>query len=142
MSTPPSKRLHASEGPVASPGPSADVGSSDVPPAADSDPAGRLLGLLRDREARAAESAADPDARTPSASSLPVGFPPGTKVRVLRGPFVGKSGVVQELDGRGGARVMLGLLSQRIDLKDLETATDGAAGRERLTLSSSHRKPR
>lgn len=140
MSTPPSKRLDPGSEPVAQPQRS-DAGG-DVPPAADSDPAGRLLGLLRDREARAAESSPDLEARTPSASSLPVGFPPGTKVRVLRGPFVGKSGVVQELDGRGGARVMLGLLSQRIDLKDLETATDGAPGRERLTLSSSHRKPR
>lgn len=47
---------------------------------------------------------------------------------------MGKSGVVQELDGRGGARVMLGLLSARIDVGDLVSAADG--GRDKPTLSS------
>jgi len=62
----------------------------------------------------------------------------GARVRVLDGPFSGKVGVVQELDGKGGARVMLGLLAVRIDVKDL---ADCAEGRDRPRLSSSHRKP-
>jgi hypothetical protein len=62
----------------------------------------------------------------------------GARVRVLEGPFSGKVGVVQELDGKGGARVMLGLLAVRIEVKDL---VDCAEGRDRLRLSSSHRKP-
>jgi hypothetical protein len=61
----------------------------------------------------------------------------GRRVRVLEGPFAGKVGVVQELDGKGGARVMLGLLAVRVDVKDLVAWTDG---RSRPLLSSSHRK--
>jgi hypothetical protein len=59
-------------------------------------------------------------------------------VRVLRGPFGDKVGVVSELDGRGGARVLLGLLSTRLDLGDLEPVPEA---RERPALTSSHRKP-
>jgi hypothetical protein len=62
----------------------------------------------------------------------------GTRVRVLAGPFVGKVGIVQALDGKGGARVMLGLLAARVDVKDLVAS---AEGRERPALASSHRKP-
>ena len=49
-------------------------------------------------------------------------------MRVLDGPFSGKVGVVQELDGKGGARVMLGLLAVRLDVKDIVAC---AKGRER-----------
>jgi hypothetical protein len=62
----------------------------------------------------------------------------GARVRVLEGPFAGKVGVVQEVDGKGGARVMLGLLAVRVDVKDLGGFEQG---RERLRLGSSHRKP-
>jgi len=62
----------------------------------------------------------------------------GAKVLVLAGPFVGKEGVVQELDGRGAAKVMLGLLATRLDVTDLAIAGDG---KSRPVLSSSHRKP-
>jgi hypothetical protein len=62
----------------------------------------------------------------------------GAHVRVLDGPFAGKVGVVQELDGRGGARVMMGLLAVRIDMTNLEVH---AEGRRRPVLSTSHRKP-
>jgi len=62
----------------------------------------------------------------------------GSRVRVIDGPFAGKVGVVHELDGRGGARVMLGLLAVRVDLDNL---APGAPGRPRLRLSTSHRKP-
>lgn len=62
----------------------------------------------------------------------------GARVRVLDGPFCGKVGVVQEIDGKGTARVMLGLLAVRLDVKDLAAC---AEGRDRPLLSSSHRKP-
>ncbi len=60
------------------------------------------------------------------------------KVQVLSGAFEGKVGTVQELDGRGGARVLLGLLAVRIDVGDLGVVREG---RERPTLASSHRRP-
>jgi hypothetical protein len=62
----------------------------------------------------------------------------GTRVQVLAGPFVGKVGTVQELDGKGAARVMLGLLATRLEVKDLIAA---AEGKDRPALASSHRKP-
>jgi hypothetical protein len=62
----------------------------------------------------------------------------GTRVQVLEGPFEGKVGVVAELDGKGGARVMLGLLALRLEVKFLIAV---AEGRDRPALSSSHRKP-
>jgi hypothetical protein len=62
----------------------------------------------------------------------------GTRVRVLAGPFVGKVGVVQELDGRGRARVLLGLLSTTCSVKDLIAARE----RDRRPLMSSHRRLR
>ena len=62
----------------------------------------------------------------------------GTRVRVLAGPFVGKIGVVQAIDGKGGARVMLGLLATRLEVKDL---IGSAEGRGRPALASSHRRP-
>jgi hypothetical protein len=60
----------------------------------------------------------------------------GSRVQVLDGPFVGKVGVVQELDGKGGARVMLGLLAAHLDVKDLAVASG-----KRPVLGSSHRRP-
>jgi len=62
----------------------------------------------------------------------------GAHVRVTEGPFAGKVGIVQKLDGRGGVRVMLGLLAVRLDVKDVVAC---AEGRPRPLLSSSHRKP-
>lgn len=62
----------------------------------------------------------------------------GARVRVRSGPFADKVGVIGELDGRGGARVLLGLLSTRLDLGELELSLEG---RERPALHSSHRKP-
>ncbi|EYF05558.1 KOW motif-containing protein [Chondromyces apiculatus] len=52
----------------------------------------------------------------------------GASVRVLRGPFEGKLGTIGDLDGKGGARVLLGLLSTRLDLSDLEPVSE-AQGR-------------
>jgi hypothetical protein len=62
----------------------------------------------------------------------------GGRVRVRRGPFADKVGTVSELDGRGAARVMLGLLSSRFDLAELEPIVEG---KDRPTFQSSHRRP-
>ncbi len=62
----------------------------------------------------------------------------GTHVRALAGPFAGQAGVVQELDGKGGARVLFGLLTTRVEVGDLAVASKG---RGRPVISSSHRKP-
>jgi transcription antitermination factor NusG len=63
----------------------------------------------------------------------------GVHVRVLRGAFADKVGVISELDSRGGARVMLGLLSTRIDKADLVVVVPET--RDRPAIQSSHRKP-
>ncbi len=70
---------------------------------------------------------------------LPAPLERGTKVRVLEGPFAGEIGVVQEDDGKGKARVMVGLIAVRLDVKNLVAQREGSA---RPRLSSSHRKPR
>jgi hypothetical protein len=62
----------------------------------------------------------------------------GARVRVLSGPFVGRIGTVQALDGRGYAKVLLGLLATRVALGDL-IATAEAHGPP--ALATSHRKP-
>jgi hypothetical protein len=62
----------------------------------------------------------------------------GTRVRVLAGPFANKIGIVEELDGKGRARVRLGLLAATLDLKDVVASTEGA----RPMLGSSHRRVR
>jgi hypothetical protein len=45
---------------------------------------------------------------------------------------------VQELDGKGGARVMLGLLAVRLEVTNVAPHNEG---RTRPLLSTSHRKP-
>lgn len=62
----------------------------------------------------------------------------GDRVRVVAGPFAGKVGLVQEIDAKGGARVMLGLLIVRFEFENLTPQVDGRA---RPVLGSSHRKP-
>ncbi|MGH7272719.1 MAG: hypothetical protein ACREJ3_20005, partial [Polyangiaceae bacterium] len=79
-----------------------------------------------------------PGSGRPAAGRVLVSIDRGAHVRVLKGAFSGKLGVVQELDGKGGARVMLGLLALRLDVDNLVPATEGRA---RPRLSSSHRKP-
>jgi len=111
---------------------------SKRPPSADAAPRLRSRPPAVDAaERRRAERDRDRDRRTKAPPSLP-SFERGARVSVLKGPFAGKVGVVQELDGKGGARVMLGLLPVRLDLKNLVSA---AEGRGRPRLSSSHRKP-
>jgi hypothetical protein len=76
--------------------------------------------------------------RRPSKGFRQAPIAKGSRVRVLKGPFSGKVGVVQDLDGKGGARVMLGLLAVRIEVLNL---VPDAEGHGRPRLSSSHRKP-
>ncbi len=64
---------------------------------------------------------------------------PGAHVRALAGPFAGQAGVVQELDGKGGARVLFGLLAARVELRDLAVKGKERGGRPRF--SSSHTTP-
>ncbi len=80
-------------------------------------------------------AAPKPSPQTPAA---PPAVEKGVKVRVLSGPFADKVGVVGDLDGRGGARVLLGLLATRLEVADLEPVVEG---RDRPALQSSHRKP-
>jgi len=60
----------------------------------------------------------------------------GAKVRVLGGPFAGRVGVISELDGKGGARVTLGLLSARVLLENLRPTR----AITRPSLTTSHRR--
>jgi hypothetical protein len=80
-------------------------------------------------------------AGAPQAAHTPAAAAPlekGCKVRVRSGPFADKVGIVGELDGRGGARVLLGLLATRLEVSELEAVVEG---RERPPLQSSHRRP-
>jgi hypothetical protein len=79
-----------------------------------------------------------PGSRRRPSKAAPVVIERGARVKVLKGPFSGKVGVVHELDGKGGARVMLGLLAVRLDVGNLVSAVES---RGRPLLSSSHRKP-
>jgi hypothetical protein len=91
-----------------------------------------------DRAPVATAPAAPAQAVLPSVPATPPVVEKGVKVRVLSGPFVDKVGVIGELDSRGGARVLLGLLSTRLEVADLEPVVEG---RERPALQSSHRRP-
>ncbi len=62
----------------------------------------------------------------------------GTHVRVMSGPFEGKLGVIEEIDGRGRARVRLGLLAATLEQKDVMASAKDA----RPMLGSSHRRVR
>ena len=83
-------------------------------------------GRARAKGQRTAKSEAHPDIQQ------------GVRVRVVDGPFSGKVGVVQGLDAKGGARVMLGLLVVRFALRHL---VPEAEKRARPVLGTSHRKP-
>jgi transcription antitermination factor NusG len=41
------------------------------------------------------------------------------QVRIVRGVFAGKSGVVQELDGKGSAKILVGKLAVKVEVSDL-----------------------
>ncbi|MDC3954968.1 hypothetical protein [Polyangium jinanense] len=85
-----------------------------------------------------AAAAPAPAASSSASPAAPTTMEKGARVRVLSGAFADKIGVLGELDGRGGARVLLGLLSTRIDVTDLALVPEG---RERPAIQSSHRRP-
>ena len=70
----------------------------------------------------------------------------GTQIRVVSGPFAGKIGVVGDVDGKGGVRVLLGLLSARLPAEWLEPVVDtkeakeAKEAKERPAIQSSHRR--
>lgn len=100
-------------------------------------PVGPLHSALKARDSARLRSSSGRRGRPVSDidPSLPV--EKGSQVRVMEGPFEGATGVVQELDGRGGARVRLGLLSTRILVSSLNVTREG---KERPALASSHRR--
>jgi hypothetical protein len=51
----------------------------------------------------------------------------GAKVGILSGPFAGKVGTIAEMEGARSARVLLGLLSTRLDIAQLKLLDVGAA---------------
>jgi len=72
----------------------------------------------------------------------------GSRVRIQSGPFEGQDGVVETLDGKGGARIRLGLLATRLDVTELLLSVPPKTGRrpreqavsKRPALGSSHRR--
>jgi transcription antitermination factor NusG len=61
---------------------------------------------------------------------------PGVRVRVTSGAFAGKTGVVAEPDGKGGVMVVLGQLTVRVTVEELELAP--LATRDRPVMGTSH----
>jgi len=55
----------------------------------------------------------------PPRPDVPIPLEPGHHARVTKGPLAGQIGVVQEVDPKGTARIMVGLLATRISLDDL-----------------------
>jgi len=43
----------------------------------------------------------------------------GDRVRIMEGAFKGKWGIVQELDGKGNVKVILGAMVARLPLSDV-----------------------
>jgi transcription antitermination factor NusG len=92
----------------------------------------------RAQKARRAASSLALAGQAPSVPPTPPPFERGAQVRVTRGPFAGKTGIVQDLVGRKVAKIMLGLLPVQVDVDDLAPSV---AERSRPRLTSSHRKP-
>lgn len=53
----------------------------------------------------------------------------GARVGILHGPFAGKVGTIAEMEGARSARVLLGLLSARLDISSLTLLDAGAAAK-------------
>jgi len=116
------------------------------PPARPAPAAAKPAAEPRAKPTRAADEPRPAEAPPPAPRAVangdadkPGALEKGSRVRVRTGPFADKVGVIGELDGRGGARVLLGLLSTRLDVADLELVIEGRA--ERPAIQSSHRKP-
>jgi len=88
-------------------------------------------------EPKVARARAAPESHRPAKAEVHSGIELGVRVRIVEGPFSGKVGVVQELDAKGGARVMLGLLAVRFELEHLTLQAERGV---RPVLGTSHRK--
>ncbi|AKT35920.1 KOW motif-containing protein [Chondromyces crocatus] len=121
--------------PASRQGASSPQGGKATPPAG---PRPERAPLQPDRPKEPQETRPQPQTSAASGGSTGGPLDKGANVRVLRGPFEGKLGVIGELDGRGGARVLLGLLSTRMELADLEPVNET---QERPVLGTSHRHP-
>ncbi len=84
-------------------------------------------GAPAQRPTFATKPAADVAARRES-SAEPT-WEKGAKVGILSGPFAGKVGTIAEMEGARSARVLLGLLSTRLDLTALKLLDAGAAAK-------------
>jgi hypothetical protein len=62
----------------------------------------------------------------------------GAKVGILSGPFAGKVGTIAEMEGARSARVLLGLLSTRLDIAQLKLLDAGVA--KAVTAEPAERK--
>jgi hypothetical protein len=47
------------------------------------------------------------------------GLQPKDTVRIVRGMFAGKSGVIQEIDAKGGLKVLVGKVAVKVDVEDV-----------------------
>lgn len=128
--SPPSSQRPRHEGPASGPAPRVHAVAPSIAEIHEPDPVAVLPSVPAPI---AAVAVASPPSRPPSTT-----IEKGAKVRVRSGPFIDKIGVIGELDSRGGARVLLGLLSTRLELHDLELAVEP---RERPAMQSSHRRP-
>ncbi len=74
---------------------------------------------LREKLSRAKPSVA-PKAQVETAAPVAV----GAKVKVKTGPFAERVGTVAEVDGKGHARVLFGLIAARLDATELVTVAE------------------
>ena len=74
---------------------------------------------LRERLSKAPKPRAE--AREPVESAAPVTV--GAKVKIKSGPFAERVGSVAEVDGKGHARVLFGLIAARLEVTELITLT-------------------
>lgn len=86
----------------------------------------------------ATKPAADVAARRES-SAEPT-WEKGAKVGILSGPFAGKVGTIAEMEGARSARVLLGLLSTRLDITALKLLDAGAAAKAAASSTETARK--
>ncbi len=57
--------------------------------------------------------------KPPPNPAVPIPIEPGHNARVAKGPFAGQVGLVQEVDVKGMARIMVGFLATRIHIDEL-----------------------
>jgi hypothetical protein len=94
----------------------------------------RAPGRPLERPRRAPERKQPATAPAASVPSEPIPVEVGHRVRVVKGPLAGQLGTVQDIDARGCARVLVGVLASRLPLDDLVglgPLPEGSQGRKR-----------